>query len=249
MKSVAKYLSVAAAVALSSAAFANQDDAIITFSTTYDRYADGTPVAEGEFYALCWSADNEFDGITAQGEAVNPNEKVLAKIPLATKEHHCPTTVLEVSSDYVKGGYFFVYLLDTRDTLDADGKPAASSAALETSGVNGSTVVVSAAASGNGTIISQTGVATTTDYDETDVTDVPNPTIESLDFDDDNNAIIAVGNMVPYVKYNVKKGATVDKITTLGDNPIQGDAKGVTFVISKEDANFFQVVRQPLANK
>ena len=245
MKSVAKYLSVAAAVALSSVAFANQDDAIITFSTTADFYADGTPVKDGEFYALCWSADSEFDGITAQGAAVNPDEKVLAKIPLA-KDRHCPTTVLEVSSDYVKGGYFFVYLLDTRD---ASGIPAASSAALATSGVNGSTVVVSAAASGNGTIVSQTGVETTTDYVETVVENVPNPTVKKLDFDGDK-AIITVGNMVPYVKYNVKKGATIDKITTLGGDPMQCEKNGMkTFYIDKKDANFFQVVRQPLANK
>lgn len=245
MKSVVKYLSTAVAAVLCGAALANQDDAIITFSTTADYYADGTAVKDGEFYALCWSADNAFDGITAQGTAVNAAEKVLAKIPLA-KDGHCPTTVFEVSSDYVSGGYFFVYLLDTRD---ASGKPAASSAALATSGVNGSTVVVSAAAAGNGTIVSKTDVATSTDYAVTDVTDVPNPTIVDLDFDDDN-AIITVGNMVPYLKYNVKKGATVDQIKTLGGQPMQGKAGGVVqFVINKKDANFFKVVRQPLVNE
>ena len=245
MKSVVKYLSTAAAAVLCGAALANQDDAIITFSTTADYYADGTAVKDGEFYALCWSADNAFDGITAQGTAVNAAEKVLAKIPLA-KDGHCPTTVFEVSSDYVSGGYFFVYLLDTRD---ASGKPAASSAALATSGVNGSVAVVSAAAAGNGTIISQTGVDTSaTPYVETDVSNVPNPTVESLTFDGDS-AIIEVGNLVPYVKYNVKKGATVDQIKTLGGKPLQGEAGGVTFVIDKKDANFFKVVRQPLVNE
>lgn len=244
MKSVVKYLSTAAAAVLCGATLANQDDAIITFSTTADYYADGTAVKDGEFYALCWSADNAFDGITAKGTAVNADEKVLAKIPLA-KGGRCPTTVFEVSSDYVKGGYFFVYLLDTRD---ASGKPAASSAALATSGVNGSTVVVSAAAAGNGTIVSKTDVATSKEYAATDVSDVPNPTIEDLDFDGEN-AIITVGNMVPYLKYNVKKGATVDQIETLGGKPLQGEAGGVTFVISKKDANFFKVVRQPLVNE
>ena len=245
MKSVVKYLSTAAAAVLCGAALANQDDAIITFSTTADYYADGNPVENGEFYALCWSADNAFDGITAQGTAVNAAEKVLAKIPLA-KDGHCPTTVFEVSSDYVSGGYFFVYLLDTRD---ASGKPAASSAALATSGVNGSTVVVSAAAAGNGTIVSQTGVDTSaTPYVETDVSDVPNPTVEKFTIDGDM-AKIEVGNLVPYVKYNVKKGATIDQIKTLGGEPLQGKADGVTFVINKKDANFFKVVRQPLVNE
>ena len=241
MKSVVKYLSTAAAAVLCGAALANQDDAIITFSTTADYYADGTAVKDGEFYALCWSADNAFDGITAQGTAVNAAEKVLAKIPLA-KDGHCPTTVFEVSSDYVSGGYFFVYLLDTRD---ASGEPAASSAALATSGVNGSTVVVSAAAAGNGTIVSKTDVATSTDYAVTDVADVPNPTVEKFTIVGDM-AKIEVGNLVPYVKYNVKKGATVDQIETLGGKPLQGEAGGVTFVIDKKDANFFKVVRQPV---
>ena len=80
MKIRTKYLSVAAAVMLCGAAFAGQDDAVITFSTTADYYADGTPVKDGEFYALCWSADASFDGLTAQGAAVNAEEKVLAKI-------------------------------------------------------------------------------------------------------------------------------------------------------------------------
>ena len=246
MKSVVKYLSTAVAAVLCGVALANQDDAIITFSTTADYYADGTAVKDGEFYALCWSADDAFDGITAQGTAVNADEKVLAKIPLA-KDGHCPTTVFEVSSDYVSGGYFFVYLLDTRD---ASGKPAASSAALAKSGVNGSTVVVSAAAAGNGTIVSKTDVATSSkEYAATAVPDVPNPTVENFTIDGDK-AIIEVGNLVPYVKYNVMKGATVDQIKTLGGQPMQGKAGGVvTFVISKKDANFFKVVRQPLVNE
>lgn len=245
MKSVVKYLSTAAAAVLCGAVLANQDDAIITFSTTADYYADGKPVKDGEFYALCWSADNAFDGLTAKGTAVNADEKVLAKIPLA-KGGRCPTTVFEVSSDYVSGGYFFVYLLDTRD---ASGNVAASSAALATSGVNGSTVVVSAAAAGNGTIVSKTDVTTSKEeYAATDVADVPNPTVENFTIDGDT-AIITVGNMVPYVKYNVKKGATVDQIETLGGKPLQGEAGGVTFVIDKKDANFFKVVRQPLVNE
>jgi hypothetical protein len=242
MKSRTKYLSAAVAVMLCGAAFSGQDDAVITFSTTADFYADGTPVKDGEFYALCWSADASFDGLTAQGEAVTAAEKVLAKIPLA-KDGRCPTTVFEVDSGFVSGGYFFVYLLDTRD---AAGKPATSSAALAASGVNGSVAVVSAAAAGNGTIVSQTGVDTSaTPYVATDVSNVPNPTVESLTIDGDN-AIIAVGNLVPYVKYNVKKGATIGEIETLGGQPLQGKDEGVTFVISKKDANFFKVVRQPV---
>ena len=74
MKSVVKYLSTAAAAVLCGAALANQDDAIITFSTTADYYADGTAVKDGEFYALCWSWDNAFDGLTAQFE-INPYYK------------------------------------------------------------------------------------------------------------------------------------------------------------------------------
>jgi len=114
--------------------------------------------------------------------------------------------------------------------------------------VNGSTVVVSAAAAGNGTIVSKTDVATSTEYAATDVAGVPSPTVEKFTIDGDK-AIIEVGNLVPYVKYNVKKGATVSQIETLGGAPLQGKAGGVTFVIDKKDANFFKVVRQPLVNE
>ena len=241
MKSRTKYLSAAAAVMLCGAAFSGQDDAVITFSTTADFYADGTPVKDGEFYALCWSADASFDGLTAQGDAVTAAEKVLAKIPLA-KDGRCPTTVFEVDSGFVSGGYFFVYLLDTRD---AAGKPAASSAALAASGVNGSVAVVSAAAAGNGTIISQTGVETDkTAYVATDVSGVPDPTIKSFTVSGDY-AIIDVEDVVPYVKYNVRKGATIGELDDF-DLPKVGADNRIQFVIKKKDANFFKVVRQPV---
>ncbi|MBQ8125761.1 MAG: hypothetical protein IJ173_07735, partial [Kiritimatiellae bacterium] len=65
-----KLLTAACALALSLAAFAAQNDALVTFSTKGpDCYADGTTVLDGECYALCWSKDFANFAIRADGTA------------------------------------------------------------------------------------------------------------------------------------------------------------------------------------
>ena len=60
------------------------DDAVVTFSTRGpDRYADGTTVMDGECYALVWSADGVFEGLSANGEPVDSNDKVILIAPYA----------------------------------------------------------------------------------------------------------------------------------------------------------------------
>ena len=74
-----------------SAIFANagQDDAMLLFRTTGpDRYADGTPVLEGEVYALVWVRDGHaFAGVDLNGEAVDAaNSAVVMAHPLAREK-------------------------------------------------------------------------------------------------------------------------------------------------------------------
>ena len=58
------------AVAMSLAAFAAANDALIKFSSKGpDKYADGATVLDGEYYALCWSKDFSQFAINADGTA------------------------------------------------------------------------------------------------------------------------------------------------------------------------------------
>ncbi len=102
------------------------DDATVSFSTRGpDRYADGTTVMDGECYVLVWSADGVFEGLSANGEPVDSNDKVILVAPMA-KDGHCPEIVFQLSASIAASlatGVYEVLLLDTRVTR-ADGTTA-----------------------------------------------------------------------------------------------------------------------------
>ena len=50
-----KFCFTLATAVFAAGAFADAANVLISFSTTADTYADGTPVKDGEWYALCWS--------------------------------------------------------------------------------------------------------------------------------------------------------------------------------------------------
>jgi hypothetical protein len=50
-----KFGIMVASAAIAAGVFADAANVLVSFSTTSDRYADGTPVKDGEWYALCWS--------------------------------------------------------------------------------------------------------------------------------------------------------------------------------------------------
>ncbi len=93
------------------------DDAVVTFSTRGpDRYADGTTVMDGECYALVWSADGVFEGLSANGEPVDPNDKVILVAPYA-KDGRCPEILFQIPASEaasLAAGAYEVLLLDTR---------------------------------------------------------------------------------------------------------------------------------------
>jgi len=95
------------------------DDAIVTFSTHGpDCYADGTTVMDGECYALVWSADGVFEGLSANGEPVDSADKVILVAPMA-KDGHCPEIVFQLPASVASSlaaGVYEVLLLDTRVT-------------------------------------------------------------------------------------------------------------------------------------
>jgi hypothetical protein len=238
-----KSAAFACSVALATGAFADAGNTLITFSTQADTYADGTSVKDGEWYALCWSPNETFGGITADSKPAAAGDEIYLMAPLA-KNGRCPTTVFQLDSKVAPTtGNYFVYMLDTRTATGdlaaaVDGKPVAASAQNK---------ATASAATSERTITVKTGTETAASgFTETAVpAGAGNPVIEKFDLVG-TKARIVVSGMHPALQYNVKAGATVDKIETLNDRPLQGDADGVTFEVDKDLGNFFKVVRQPL---
>ena len=104
---------------------AESADAIVRFSGTgFDCYADGTPVVDGECYALVWSPKGSaFAGFNADGTTISPNDRIILAAALA-KDGKCRDTIFQIpAEDYaaLDGGEWAVCLVDTRM---ADGVPA-----------------------------------------------------------------------------------------------------------------------------
>ena len=241
-----KNLVFACSAALAVSAFADAGNTLITFSTQHDTYADGSTVKDGEWYALCWSPNETFGGITADSKPAAAGDEIYLMAPLA-KNGRCPTTVFQLDSKVAPTtGNYFVYMLDTRTASGdlaaaVDGKPVAASAQNK---------ATANAASGDRTITVKTGTETVASaFTETAVpAGVGNPVIDKFEIVG-TKARIVVSGMHPALQYNVKAGATVAEIETLNDQPLQGDADGVTFEVDKDLGNFFKVVRQPLNKK
>lgn len=251
---------MAVALSLGASALADAANLLVSFSTAgADFYADGTTVvADGEWYALCWSPNPQFGGIAVDGSAAAPGDKVLLSAPLA-KGGRCPFTVFEVDSadKPASDGYYFVFLLDTRD---ASGVPAGSKAALKAGGVNGAAVArdFTAAKSEVSTVASAAGAAADASSWAASAVDTAAEGFTQARISAivpvENGVRITVSGMMPGVKYNVQMGAGLSDVAsgaavksyalevpkTSGDND-------VGFTVSSESARFFKVVRQPLA--
>ena len=111
--------------ALSHAAVAAIGDKVARFSTPGpDCYADGTPVADGECYALVWSPKGAtFAGFNADGTAISAADRVILAAPLAL-EGKCRDSLFQIPADEyaeLEGGEWAVCLVDTRM---ANGVPA-----------------------------------------------------------------------------------------------------------------------------
>ena len=110
--------------------FGGVNNKVIAFSTQgEDKYADGTRVLDGEYYALVWTKNGAtFEGIDTSGKIVGDEKEnaILLKAPVA-KDGRCPFIQFEIDETYyaehgLGGGTLAVYLLDTRKfKADADG--------------------------------------------------------------------------------------------------------------------------------
>lgn len=242
-----KMLGVCAAAAVAISAYSDAANALVSFSTTRDYYADGRPVADGEWYALCWSGDGAFDGLKLDGTPVNPDEVVCAMMPLA-KGGRCPFTVFQIDSGsamYKQRGAYTVVLLDTRG---ADGKPAKTKpTAVQAAVASAACVASGATAGGSGGTAAKDAAWTPSEIDET-VAGYRQPVIKNFKPIDDATVRIDVEGLMPNVRYTVKMGASVNALESYGVETKTGDDKA-TFFVQPGDAKFFQIVREPLGRR
>ena len=147
---------------------AGMNNVVIQFSTVGpDKYADGTPVMDGECYALVWTpTGSEFQGINADGTAAG-DSKVAVKAPIAIGGK-CPNVQFQIDETFANANYpdgtWGVYLLDTRKfateevTVTVDGREVKQTKVLlDANGKKIATGVGSTTVSGYGQVVSNVG--------------------------------------------------------------------------------------------
>ena len=142
MKKAICSMVLAVTAALSAGAAVN--DLRLTFCTKGpDTYKDGTPVKDGEFYALVWVAKGAaFQGFNADGTLVaKEGNELIAAVPFAENGHlaFCKKQLGAADMARYDGGTFELVMLDTRN---ADGTVSAAkrvggTGAWELAAVNG----------------------------------------------------------------------------------------------------------------
>jgi len=239
-----KLLTAACALALSLAAFAAQNDALVTFSTKGpDKYADGKVVMDGECYALCWSKDFSQFAIKVDGSA--EGGEVVLKAPVA-KGGRCPTVTFQVAAEKVAaqyaGGSWAVYLLDTR-RFAADGTATVAGASAKTVNTIG---FVARASVGSGSLGSVAAGAGATSEVAAGV-EVPQPQITGIRIVD-GNVYVSVKGTVPFLSYGLTEGATPDAVTEAVGEAAPGKVSAEDEVIlvapAKASGEFFKVERK-----
>ncbi len=235
------------AIASAAACFAGaQNDLRVTFSTRGpDKYADGSIVLDGEFYALVWTP-TEFQGFNADGSTVSKDDEVIATVPFA-KGGRLPLTLAEIdaadASKYEEGA-FSVLLLDTRNAageVEADAKaPSAVNGYVTTATVS----LEEAAASASLGVASPVQVSVASAVPA----DAPKPVITGVK-KDGKYLILTVKGTAAYLRYNVAGGATPDAIVTTGAAEAPKDGAATTEdtielkVPAEGNSGFYKVIR------
>ena len=248
MKSIAKYLSVAATAVLCGTAFADGPARmVINFTTEPVAYADGSTLQKGEWCALCWSPNENFGGMDANCNPLVAGDKVLRVRPYANADGSFgPILFVVDASEVASGGNYFVYALDTRK---AEGGIASANASGKPEVVNGSVLAtLSELSAAEGAYASSVGNAVdNAAYDPVFAPgSVVKAAISKFELVGDN-AVITVSGMSPSVRYNVQFGKTLDTISSVKvEKRRTGKLAGgdVVFEIPKDEANFFKVVRE-----
>lgn len=250
MKKVAKTLFMSLIAAAASSAIAGVGNTLISFSTERDCYANGAPVLDGEWYALCWSnQDGGFAGLNSDCTPVNADDKVMILASRA-KDGRCPLTIFQIDENCAPvDGEYTVYLLDTRTSATtlagkgANGGPAkvnsaaiASNFSVSTSGRTAVTVENSEA----------DGITTANGFAIAEGVEVATPaSIVAIDPNFSETQVeIRVADMLPSISYKVVYGSEIGKLDSAKiatDGRAYDSAVPVSFYIDKEDAKFFKL--------
>ena len=234
------------------------DDTLLTFSTKGpDRYAAGTPVLEGEVYAVVWTRNgSDFAGVDMNGRVVDAvNNAVIVALPRGRYSAkcggvRCPKTLFQlgaaVAKNYV-GGRYALMLLDTR-VSDGKGGLVASGRMDQVKGWG--LVEKSRVAPVSGGCASATGLEDVATAHASAVPAgeaLPQPKITGIQVKD-GYVYLTVKGTSDRLLYNVAAGDKPGRRTTRhAAAPVQGHARAdreITLVMPQaEGQNFFQVVR------
>lgn len=247
-----KILTVAFAMA-GAAVFADAANTLVYFSTKGpDTYADGATVLDGERYALVWSADGNFDGITISGEAVDTNDTVFCIMSRA-KNGRCPMTAFQVDSlKAPTNGTYEVYLLDTR-VADAEGSLSKLSAAKGSvpevirASSNAATATYAAKAQSFGGATQKTASETASAAVATAIAPGKGaaPEVTGIRMEGDN-VVITVKNTSGFFTYGVVGGddpSALDEVKATAKGGETADASVDIYVRKKDGGQFFKVKR------
>ena len=245
MRTIAILLSIG----LFGVVFANGvDDARVSFRTKGpDRYADGSVVVDGECYALVWSNDGNFDGFDANGECIDPNDRIVLVAPIA-KNGCCPPVLFQIpaaEADTLSDGQYAIYLLDTRISSGGEIKAAGvsrgraklmngygeASAAISVSGANAS-ISLPEIASESG-LVAAAGVAAPADCAQ--------PRIKAMRIEGDN-VFLTVENLAGFMRVRSGSDVSVSGATDAAVETAGGE--DITLVTRKPgNSGFFKVIR------
>lgn len=233
MKTLVKsFFMTLAAVAATSAIAYTPETKIVSFSTENLFYGDGAPVVDGERFALCWSADGSFDGLTADCKAKDADEAVACIVPLA-KDGKVPYTVFFIDDGKV-GGEYYMYMLDTRDSA---GTVATS---VTASTVNGFVKVGDKVSVTTGATKAMDGVSTSGKFNvDGFIANEASLTIETVD----GAMRVRACNLSPALTYKVKYGKTLNELQEADLTLPQDLTKyGETYIVIPEgEGGFFKL--------
>ncbi len=237
------------------AAFAGVGDKVVRYSTPgTDRYADGTPVLDGECYALVWSPKGTaFSGFNADGSAISSADRVVLAAPLALGGK-CRDSIFQIpAKEYaeLEDGEWTLCIVDTRNANGVpmgteNGKPLRVN---RWGAVDGGVTVKSASthlllsAAADDDSSSSRGVSAAT------LSSVPEyaatPQIDSFEVVD-GVAKLTVSDTVPYLTYTLASGSEPGALKSDSRaDKVDGNA-GSSIEIAAEatgSSRFFKVTR------
>lgn len=261
---VARMVIVLCVALLCHTSFADINDKVLRFSSTgIDRYADGSPVADGECYALVWSPKGStFAGFNADGTAISPTDRVVLAGPLA-KDGKCRDAIFQIPAatyDELAGGEWAVCLVDTRTMwgvpagtkngvpvrvnrwglVDSAIKIEPASASMQSVASPKSAFSLPPAAAGgdSGKGSCAETLSKVPDY-------VGPPLITSFDVAD-GVVRLTVANTVPFLTYGVASGDTPGEMSADPDAGIADGAEGRLLefeIMASGVAKFFKITR------